>query len=123
MKPTPEQLLQPRILSIGKYPNMTHKVGDILSGKEIDCDYLANEYPHLYRKLEWWEKRSVEDMPEYVKSIKTNKIYKIRNWSLDAKNNIYFIFEEEPNVHLGYYQHLYLPATLKDYTDYLTKTK
>ncbi|MES2287422.1 MAG: hypothetical protein V4547_17140 [Bacteroidota bacterium] len=25
-------------------------------------------YPHLFRKLEWWEHREVSEMPEYVKS-------------------------------------------------------
>lgn len=34
-----------------------------------------NLYPHFFKKLEWWEDRLIDDMPNFVKCNK--KIYKV----------------------------------------------
>ena len=82
---TPEQLLQPRYLVIADYPNSIYKVGKLLIE---DRDFLFYEgmnhknfikpydFPHIFRRLEWWECRDIKDMPEYVKG-KDGSIYKI----------------------------------------------
>lgn len=74
---TNEQLLQPRYEVIAGYPDSEFKIGEILdrdwfkyenddeeTGKII---WKISDFPHLFRKLKWWEKRKPEEMPEYVK--------------------------------------------------------
>lgn len=129
---TPKQLLQPRYEVIADYPNSPFKVGEILNFKEIypfsglsfDIPHLGivapeyfDKYPHLFRRLEWWEKRKPEDMPEYVKH-KTGAYYKVFVWITNnyckILNNTNTIKVESEDIK---------PATFQDYTDYLTKTK
>jgi len=84
---TKQQLLIPRVLCIGTKegePNDTS--GDYISGNIITVgDYLSNsdflsmkataeylgglveKFPHLFKPLPWWEKRSASEMPDYVK--------------------------------------------------------
>jgi hypothetical protein len=72
---TVEELLQPRWQVIADYPKSLYHVGDILNGGYrsedlIYCDTNGprwSNYPHLFKKLEWWEYRKREDMPQYIK--------------------------------------------------------
>jgi len=72
---TTEELLKPRYKVIADYPKSLYHVGDILnagwrSEDLIYCDHDGprwRDYPHLFKKLEWWEDRKIEDMPEYLK--------------------------------------------------------
>jgi len=76
---TTEQLLKPRYEVIADYPFNPYKIGDIIETigdtmavvyvKIIHTKYLTDSrnldsYPHLFRKLNWWEKRKAEDMPK-----------------------------------------------------------
>lgn len=101
---TVEELLMPRYKVIADYPHNPYKVGDLLeeftktafkltvtyNGNSMD-ETQANTYPasaiekmpHLFRKLNWWEERKVEDMPEYVKLVikgKTQYVHKVEKW-------------------------------------------
>lgn len=82
---TPEQLLQPRYEVTASYPNTDFYVGDIIEegfngfckkvrspkgGSAFYNMVMFEKHPNIFRKLEWWEKRDIKDMPEYVK---TNK--------------------------------------------------
>lgn len=80
----PEHLLVTRILCIGGkegemlYPDSPFKVGDILTGdrKSEVKDQTGTpvpafnwyEFPHLFKKLEWWEKRTKEELGQYIRS-------------------------------------------------------
>ena len=75
---TTEELLKPRYKVIADYPNCTFSVGQVLvqddkeetdfwTGDQLYTDRYPKQYPHLFKKLEWWEERKPEDMPEYVK--------------------------------------------------------
>lgn len=81
-----QELLKPRYLVIADYPYSPWIVGEILLvdnkkgelvGESIGyVDYayriFENEisnFPHLFRKLEWWEHRKPEELPQYVKSL------------------------------------------------------
>ena len=85
---TKQQLLIPRVLCIGTKegePNDTSGdfiTGDILTQtvKSIHkwkseklkhsvyfCDKWIEQFPHLFKPLPWWEKRSASEMPDYVK--------------------------------------------------------
>jgi hypothetical protein len=77
---TVEELLIPRFKVIADYPTMdrngNYMVGDILTdnGKTAvlkqngDAVFVCEwkKYPHLFKKLEWWEERNIEDMPKYI---------------------------------------------------------
>lgn len=73
---TSQELLKPRYKVIADYPNNEFKVGTILdinSCKYEDDDNKGNilwkisDFPHLFKKLQWWEYRKIEDMPDYIK--------------------------------------------------------
>jgi hypothetical protein len=73
-----QELLKPRYKAISPnenhYPGSFWKIGDIIdpTGRHTQFD----KYPHLFRKLEWWEERKPEEMPLYVKD-KYNQVHKV----------------------------------------------
>lgn len=124
------ELLKPRYKVIADYPKNPYAVGDIITCKFIDkeiCDDLSQhkeKYPHLFKKLNWWEHRDEKDMPMYLRSDcdKKNGIFsfhKIVGWDM---KNLYGIIDYETrsvcsllafNPEYGYF-----PATEKEYLDY-----
>ena len=78
---TAEELMKPRFECIAAFPychedfNIT--IGSIITLENQDTEQWYNlyknkrfydayyeSYPHLFRKLNWWEYRKVEDMPK-----------------------------------------------------------
>lgn len=117
-----EQLLQPRYEVIADYPFMNQY--DVFIGKiyshdwdnkqaRINGDAFStldlSKYPHLFRKLEWWEKRDIKDMPEYVKCIKTP----------DQKHFPDVVYKVDNSIVLN--TNCYLPATEQEYTLFLNE--
>jgi hypothetical protein len=100
---TAEELLKPRFEVIESYPYCEkHKVfvGGIISfdylddahnqyyndnGKRRTYDEYYNGFPHLFKKLNWWEHRKIEDMPKKVMSLADDKksIYEIEEWDME----------------------------------------
>src|SRR6478752_5959492 len=127
---TPENLLNPRYKVIADYPGCPFKVGQILekvkvaSGKEFvrGMFHQPEDFPANFKKLEWWEERKPEEMPEYVKSImqeytygvKVGVIIKVKEWArlCDAMYAIQSRKEE-------YHASCFIPATADDYNTYL----
>ena len=81
---TAAELLKPRFEVIAEYPRCPFKKGTILkliSDLKLKDWYEDEEqtdmtkgifikpYPHLYKPLNWWEHRKVEDMPKKVVSL------------------------------------------------------
>lgn len=71
---TTEELLQPRFKVIANFPDNTRNIGDIIYVDNKKEKYWSDNYekwlstfPHLFKKLEWFEDRKVEDLPEYLK--------------------------------------------------------
>jgi len=62
---TAKELMQPRFEVIAEYPNCIFKKGDILE-RIAEVEELE-KYPHLFRKLNWWEFRKIEDMPKKLR--------------------------------------------------------
>ena len=97
---TAKELMQPRFEVIETYPKSKFKKGDILERipnatndwynadkSLINADILLEEieqYPHLFRKLNWWEKRTAEQMPKRVMSILDDKgdTFEIQEWDM-----------------------------------------
>lgn len=71
---TKEELLTPRYRVIGEWPEMLERfyVGYIFEhpyGRTYlteQSKYDPKDFPNLFEKIEWWEERSVEDMPFFV---------------------------------------------------------
>jgi hypothetical protein len=83
-----EELLKPRYKVIADWPmNHFYEVDDIIEMKLMpngkywngeDSYYLTEKemekHPHLFKKLEWWEERKIEDMPDYLCCVCTDFI-------------------------------------------------
>ncbi len=116
---TKEELLKPRYKVIADYPNSRYQVGRVVdfifkhggwrheyvTHEGLDYDYVSTfeEYPHIFKKLEWWEERDEKDIPDYVKSA-TGHFYYCGN-KKDWKEIISSSF--------------YQPVTEKEYNDNL----
>ena len=92
---TPEELLIPRFKVISDYPESPFSIGDILKYNSVldmyiyfyeDGDVISinpKYYPAIFKPLEWWEERSIEELPEYVKN--ADGVYKTY-FSIPSKN-------------------------------------
>jgi len=98
---TAKELMQSRFEVIETYPKSNFKKGDILERipnatndwynadkSLINADILLEEivqYPHLFRKMNWWEKRTAEQMPKKVMSILDDKgdTFDIQEWDME----------------------------------------
>lgn len=77
-----EDLLKPRYKVLADWPEsqfsskdspasmISYWVGRIIIYGEIgvQTQIKYDKYPHLFKKLEWWEDREESEMPEYLKS-------------------------------------------------------
>jgi hypothetical protein len=90
---TVEELLQPRYEVIADYPGNVQRIGYIFQviGDEQSIEAWCsekNKYPHLFKKLAWFEKREVSEMPGYVilthPKLRQDKVYddfmKVSEW-------------------------------------------
>lgn len=125
---TINDLLIPRWKVIADYPKSLYHVGDILNGgwRSEDCIYCDTNgprwrhYPHLFRKLEWWEERTKEELMlvKHVKRIgkyHTGEIHTVaspeqdgRIWHVD--NEIEFRFIKDSDL---------IPVTEEEYLTYI----
>ena len=139
---TTEELLKSRVKVIAPYPNSPYKVGEILTEFFFDNgnSYFSvnkdektfpdrvinsrtiNECPNIFRKMEWWEDRKIEDMPEYLKEECTGEVIKTE-WRWNERLEI-----EGRNIESKEWYETdiatldSLPATIEEYEQYL-KTK
>ena len=114
---TPEELMRPRFKVIAPYPgsNTYFEVGEIFEWSEGHDQYVifrgpenstgfekytVEKYPHLFRKLKWWEERKVEDMPEYVKN-KFGRVYKINEVS-ESGNRFKYVGGDQTHFSLHF---------------------
>ncbi len=125
-----QELLKPRYKVIADYPGNEIPIGTILfkhnntywtDGKQYEFyepEKTFIEYPHLFRRLEWWEDRDVKDMPEYVKCIKTpdNFHFPDRVYRINYLNGIAY---SDISIAVVFETNCYLPATE---TEYLNQT-
>lgn len=97
-----EELMKPRFVIIADYPNNDlGKVGEILDrdwckyindDEEDGLEWRVSDFPHLFRKLNWWEYRKEEDMPKRLISKAftyqetkevSNEIFEIESWDME----------------------------------------
>ena len=96
-----QELMSPRFEVVAEYPKCEFKKGAILRRIKYATNdifhideyapvgglYLSEmeEFPHLFRKMNWWEKRKEEDMPKKVisKCDNLDTIYEIESWDME----------------------------------------
>lgn len=99
-----KDLMKPRFVTIANYPDCEKRgiyVGKIISFDHYDSiwnqwynmdgesklyDAYYNRFPHIFKKLNWWEKRNVEDMPKRLicKAIPNDtEIIEIQGWDMN----------------------------------------
>ncbi len=138
---TPEELLQPRVIVCGApdakdgdspYPQSPFKVGDILI-KENESKYAStvsfakcktwtiNRFPHIFRRLEWWEKRELSDMPKYVMA-KDGIVWKVDLW---RESHMGILGEtNDTKIMDGVFMAQWTtPATESDYNEFINSKK
>jgi hypothetical protein len=83
-----EELLQPRYKVIADYPSQAFEMGNIIIGTSAylvkgegfcNSGYMQ-EYPNLFKKLEWSEGRGIEDLPEYVRMRRVKGVFKVKRY-------------------------------------------
>ena len=116
---TAEELLIPRYVVIGEYPDSNFDIGDILTPDRMNPTFFCDDkkipsaliekpekYPHLFRELNWWEYRKEEERPKYLKhnvildSLKGLLYHKIDSWYVNS-TNIYCFFNEGGHYAFG----------------------
>ena len=93
---TAEELMVPRYEVIADYPGSTYPIGTIFTSMSngfvrymLDGDKHStnglnlDKYPHLFRRMLWWEQRSVEDMPKRLKHLTVDGIEEIEEWDME----------------------------------------
>ncbi|MEQ8548720.1 MAG: hypothetical protein RIC03_12460 [Cyclobacteriaceae bacterium] len=90
------ELLKPRFEIIADFPNNHFgKIGTILDrdwaeypndDETQEAIWRISYFPHLFRQLNWWENRSIEDMPKRVisKALKNDsEVIDIQEWDME----------------------------------------
>lgn len=130
---TKEQLMIPRYLIIADYPfNTDYPIGKIVlvptdgyaeneNGHPVFyCDF--GKFPHLFRRLEWWEYRTAEEMPEYCVTHFDSIVFKIEKWILSDSGNWKYETTSETTLKLLLFDFVDMenltPATLEEYEEY-----
>ncbi len=92
---TAKELMQPRFEVIADFPNNHFgAIGTILDrdwAKYPNDDetqkaiWRISDFPHLFRKMNWWERRTAAEMPKKVKSLADDKgdVYEIQEWDME----------------------------------------
>ena len=100
-----EDLLKERFVVIADYPGNNRMEGEIIpspmdaySQDEIDALlFTCKQFPKVFKQLHWWEERTIEEFPDYIKIVDENVIAKVEAHSIDIgftyKETDYFISE------------------------------
>lgn len=131
-------LLTPRYECIAEDTSGKWKKGDIYTFvREVAQTYVEwrrqdgvrfyfeyfDKYPHLFRRLEWWERRKEEEMPEYVhltdKELMFHGIFKVKEWNYLTDDNIAGFDTEIEGEEIHMYMYDTIPATEAEYNEYI----
>lgn len=126
-----QKLTHSRFEVIEQFPKSSWSIGDII---ETDGDqYWVNEleqFPKIYKKLNWYDKRTEDEMPMYVKFVWydiIDEFHKVKEWIhghtyTEQKNKQGEItaFIGEHNTHQTSLNG-WLPATEKEYLEFINK--
>ena len=118
-----EQLMRPRYRVIALWPNTEFKIGDITE-PEYNIETAIrfyNDFPHLFRKLEWWQERSIDEMPEFVRweiaSPDKGAIEKALKWTMRGQIPFVDLISQVNEIRAEYFT----PATEAEFIKYISK--
>lgn len=135
---TPEELLKPRYIVIADYPEIERhniKIGDVITTEAtaMYADKIQDGtpvvaidheiFPAIFKKLEWWEEREEEDMPDYVKMSRTNEVFhvdgrNIRHEFSAMRGYFGLKYQTGGGTYIGDGEPRFLPATKEEYENY-----
>lgn len=132
------ELLKPRYKVTNIWPDMgdsKYFEGEIiqLTGQDEDCsqwwtkrglgkkmyDAFFDNYPHLFKRLQWWQERSPEELPRYVRNAADGIIFIVEyNFNSPTPSDARTWNKQ---FRIPFWHSLYdlLPATEADYNEYL----
>jgi len=88
-----DELQIPRYEMTANFPDALIIVGEIITGYKGISVFLTEgsmfdvrEYPHLFRKMDWWEKRALHEMPKRLMFSPgiSGHIFEIEEWDMDT---------------------------------------
>jgi hypothetical protein len=108
------RLNSPRVYVKVKYPGSPYKEGGVIELGESDPRInLPKEYPDIFSTMSWWQKRSEEEMPSYLKHKKNGTMYKVKKyigpWRCFLENDPFGPRDTDE----------FLPATKEEYKPHL----
>ena len=113
---TTEELLQPRFKVIADFPGSNFGIGEILDKEWVGKFFDELQYfPHLFRKLEWFEDRKVEDLPEYLKDEfdSFTNYYKVIKYYLNSET--VDLYDTKIGSTFNEFINVFKPATKEEY--------
>lgn len=141
MSLTKEQLLSPRYKVIADYPGSHFDVGDTLLYLKLNSAYTyrriggikhkswesigqptfksPESFPHIFRLMDWWEERTPEDMPRFVK-LPSGEVHSVTTIEKDHTGELFYNFIGDESG-IGMYFSFSEPATQEDYNSYINK--
>ena len=128
----PAALMMPRVKQIINYPRQGHEKGHIYQKDETDEGWSNSEwlewyqlYPEVFRIMEWWEERKVEEMPEYIKYIRFDnnekKVINATDWRIEKDGK--YTFKSDNEFFSLSVNDEDLPATESEYLSYIEGLK
>ncbi len=110
------------------YPNSIFEVGDVIElDIERDCwvckkyedvgmkNHPAN-YPDVFKELDWWEYREIEDMPMYLRDTCSGDVVKVKeHFTGRSGTTLKQWFTEEGTFELKEPYEGFEPATEEEY--------
>ncbi len=134
---TNEELLIPRYKVIAEHPSSRLKLGQVFHLDQINPEgkwhqYTEAEpvhleedshvkYPAIFKRLEWWEERNIEDMPKYLK-VFDSIVVRIIRYNISQAAFPYAVAKKlnnKSNVNLLFGIDNLMPATEQEYKNYI----
>lgn len=121
---TKEELLKPRYKTLCRYPDSPLRIGQIINGETFNVTggtkFHCADYPSIFQKLEWWNDREVNELPEYLKI--EDMVIKVDVYLKDVGFNFYY------GESAGYGKRSFeetnpIPATESEYLTYINNQK
>lgn len=129
---TVEELMRPRYIVENLWPDSPYQVGEILVPDFEDRDKWVvegyglispvlndnpNKWPHIFRKLSWWQERKEEELPNYLRH-RNGTIYKVFKYHMEF-GCVDLSEDDEFPTSFAYLT----PATESEYNDYIKSKK
>lgn len=94
-----KDLMMPRYKLVGDYPNNIDEVGkvyeiDLSDGHGVDFKMTCDKYPNLFKKLNWWEERTIDELMSvnyvritiYTGYWRVGDVVNVTDYKIDTKN-------------------------------------